>query len=338
AFDAVRTWTPLSWGTESAFLTLNPGNDDLGPERSREVEAGFESAILNDRLTIDFTAYHQRTADALLSVNTAPSAGDWASQLQNVGELRNRGIEVSVNGSLIRNANYQWDVGVNYSSNESEVVSLGGAPEFGTGGGTRIAEGYPVPVVRGDRILNPDEKAPIEYEQNHFYGPNTPTTIVTPSTTITLPGQILITARGEYQEGHFVQDGATTWSALTGAPLPPCFDAYVDIDAGNLDNLTAMERAWCVRENHRSGFYVYPADFFKLRELSLQVPVTRFVPGSTRSTLTVSGRNLFRWVKDEFRGWDPEAGGWNSSNSFASQIWENPAPGKILTASLRVSF
>jgi outer membrane receptor protein involved in Fe transport len=56
AFDAVRTWEPIGWGTaEAAFKPQNLGNDDLGPEQSQEFEVGFDGSFLNQRLTADVT-------------------------------------------------------------------------------------------------------------------------------------------------------------------------------------------------------------------------------------------------------------------------------------------
>src|SRR5690606_31146187 len=63
AFDAVRTWDPYSWAGESAFAPRSLGNPDLGPERTKETELGFEASVLQDRLTVNFTYYSQVTED-----------------------------------------------------------------------------------------------------------------------------------------------------------------------------------------------------------------------------------------------------------------------------------
>ncbi|MEW5918535.1 MAG: TonB-dependent receptor, partial [Gemmatimonadota bacterium] len=53
AFDAVRTWEPVGWGGQPAFFPRNVGNADLGPERTTELEVGFDAAFFSDRLTTD---------------------------------------------------------------------------------------------------------------------------------------------------------------------------------------------------------------------------------------------------------------------------------------------
>src|SRR5690606_31361947 len=75
AFDAVRTYDPVGWGTDPAFVPLNVGNANIGPERTSELELGFETAQFNDRLTADFTWYRRKTTDALFEVRQIPSLG-----------------------------------------------------------------------------------------------------------------------------------------------------------------------------------------------------------------------------------------------------------------------
>src|SRR5690606_37373013 len=85
AFDAVRTWDPIAGDDGQAGFTPGQlGNPTLGPERSREIEAGFEAGLLGGRVGVDFTYYHQRTFDALIPVRFPPSQGFLSTQLENV--------------------------------------------------------------------------------------------------------------------------------------------------------------------------------------------------------------------------------------------------------------
>ncbi|MBK6486842.1 MAG: TonB-dependent receptor [Gemmatimonadetes bacterium] len=94
--------TSYSWGGTSAFIPRNLGNPDLGPERTAELEAGFENSLLNGRLSLDATFYRRITRDALFAVSQAPSEGLWSSQLENVGRLKSNGVEVGVNAALVQ--------------------------------------------------------------------------------------------------------------------------------------------------------------------------------------------------------------------------------------------
>ena len=339
AFDAGRTWSPVPWLAQSVFIPANVGNPELGPERTTEIEFGFESSTLDDRLSVAFSWYRQTTTDALINVRQTPSAGNWSSQLENVGQLENRGVELAVSGTPLRRGAYAWDVGVDISTNHSEAIDLGGSPQFSVGGGGFITEGHPVPVIIGSLVRNPNEIADPDIVTNHYFGPNLPTMMVSPHTTATLPGGILVVARGEYHGGHFIRDGASRWSLIEfSQEYPPCFDAYELLAAGQEDQLTALERAWCHSPHFDSHTFIYPADFFKLRELSVRIPVGNLVPRASAATLTLSGRNLYRWVKEEFRAYDPEAGGFTPGHSFTNEIWQQPAPPKLFTAAMRVQF
>ena len=71
---------------------------------------GFEGSFIDDRLALDFTYFAQTTSDALFSVRQIPSLGFTNSQLANIGELVNNGMELGLNYSIIRNDAWSWDV------------------------------------------------------------------------------------------------------------------------------------------------------------------------------------------------------------------------------------
>ena len=337
AFDAVRTWSPNPWGTQSVFATRNLGNPDLGPETTTEVELGLESSLLDNRLSLDFTWYRQRTTEALMRVAAPPSVGSWETQLLNVGETENKGMELSVTGTLVQTRDVIWDLGVDVSTNHSEVLDLGGQPGFRGSGQTRIDEGHEIPAVRGLKILNPNEVAPAQTVEDFYFGPNHPTLMVSPRTTLQLPNGITVSVRGEYQGGHWIQDGATMWSLRVGSQEQPlCFDAYPLIDAGRTDELLAIERIWCDQTTHDRAAFIYPSDYFKLREVSVRMPIGFAVPGSSSATLTLSGRNLYRWTKEEFRNWDPEAHSFGGPDRLENWIWQVPNAPRTFTAAVRV--
>jgi outer membrane receptor protein involved in Fe transport len=86
----------VSAGRANGEAGLSPGvfgNSELKPERSSEIEFGFE-ANLFDRLSLDFTYFSKRTKDAILQQPTAPSGGFPGTQAVNVGETKKPWVEL----------------------------------------------------------------------------------------------------------------------------------------------------------------------------------------------------------------------------------------------------
>ena len=338
AFDAVRTWLAGSFGGESSFLPENVGNPNLGAEKTREIEVGFDGSWLDSRLTAEVTYYDQRTTDALLSVSQMPSMGFTGSQLENVGSLTNKGVEVALSGTVLRSDALAITLGANISESRSEVLDAGGTTS------ASIQVGQPAPVVRGTRVVNADAYADPVLERDHFFGPSAPTRIVGLSATAEFWDGFRLSARGEYQGGHYIPDGASSNMIDRGNGAPGCDAAYEHVPfsaypTGDLDHVTALERVRCYRGNITSGVWIYPADFFKIREITLRAPIPALVPGSDNTTLTLSLQNAFRWTNKDFWAFDPEMISSRSTTSaLAPRITEHaPAPARFV-ASFRVSF
>ncbi|HET7322119.1 MAG TPA: SusC/RagA family TonB-linked outer membrane protein, partial [Longimicrobiaceae bacterium] len=95
------------------------GNPNLKPEREREYEAGFDAGFLDNRLSLDFTWYDKHTTDLVLGVPLPLSSG-YSSQLQNIGALSNKGIEVGINSLNVDRPGFQWNTRFGFAANRSE--------------------------------------------------------------------------------------------------------------------------------------------------------------------------------------------------------------------------
>lgn len=338
AFDAARTWQPVSFGGQPAFIPRNLGNSELGPERTAETEVGFDAAFLNNRVSTEFTYYYQRTTDALFSVRRPLSAGFVSSQLENVGSIENKGIELGINATVVNLEKFGLDLGTSITTNHSKILDLGDAVAFASGGGWN-EEGGPVMAARGLLIRNPDEIGPADSENDYVYGPQQPTLIVTPSASVRLPYGLQLSARGEYQGGAYIDDGAS-YNALQRAVIwPTCAAAYPLVDAGRSNELTAWQRTWCVQSNFPSGQnLIYPKDFFKLRDVTLRVPLGSVVPRANNASLALSLQNWFRWRNDDFLIFDPEMIDNDGFGDQNNSITEHIPPAASFVASFRVTF
>jgi hypothetical protein len=111
------------------------------------------------------------------------------------------------------------------------------------------------------------------------------------------------------------------------------------IAAGRQDDLTAWERAFCIPANVDSRAFYFKKDFFKVRDMTLRLPMGWAIPQVQNATLSVTVQNWFRWVNSDFRIFDPEMGARdNIDEQGVTSIQEHIAPPAIFTASLRFNF
>jgi TonB-dependent SusC/RagA subfamily outer membrane receptor len=339
AFDAVRTWNPTGYGaSRSALLPGNLGNPDMGPERTQEFELGFDGAFLGGRLRSDYTYYKRTTSDALFQVRPPLSDGNWGSQLENVGEIETWGHELQLGATVLDLSSLSWDVGLGISTNGSEVVSLGGAPRFSLGNSTWVEEGQPAPVVRGNMITNFWDQAQPVLVNDTVFGPASPTFILTPSVSFTLPGGIALSGRAEYSGGWWLTSTQESTVMTRRLDWPACYPAYDKRAQGRDAELYAWEHAKCFMG--LPGLYINPGDLFEIRDITLSVPVTRFVPRSNNAQLTISSRNLAYWTKKELMVGHPEANaqGGSGISQITRNIAEQLPPSSSLVAVLRITF
>jgi TonB-dependent SusC/RagA subfamily outer membrane receptor len=342
AFDAVQTWNPVGWGGQPAVRPLNFGNPDLGPERTTELELGFDETILDGRLNVDFTWYSAKTTDALFSVRSIPTNGFLNNVLKNVGEMEKSGLEAAITGTV-------WDrpmlgiiAGLNISTNKSKVTSLGGAPSFSVGNYGWVIEGEPAPVLRGKLIRNPDKVVPAgtgvaasDTVSNYAFGPSQPTQIIGGSLNIRSWKNISLAVRGEYQAGGYINEDASYQALSRSVQWPTCFNAYKKQAASQ--PLTVEETLKCVPANVRQDMFIFPADFFKIRDITLTIPLGRLIPNTASSSLVFSAQNIFRHNYG-MPVFDPEMSGNDGFNATVRYISEHiPAPAVFLS-SLRISF
>jgi TonB-linked SusC/RagA family outer membrane protein len=315
AFDAVRTWNPIAGDEAKPGFTPNQiGNKDLGPERTRELELGFETSAYAGRYSLDFTWFKTNTLDALIQVRYPPSQGILNRQLENVGEIENRGIEARAEAGFVRRRGIDWRGRVNYTNIDSKAVDLGGEPAITIGVSTEVRVGYPVTSVFARKVTNPNAIAdPIVTTDPVFLGPTFPEQVIGLGTTLTLWDRLSLDMLGEFQEGAYNQNWVGYQNANRGN-WRPCYAAQKKLiaaakgDASALSDVTALERVRCAvdRTVQLSDAWFEPTDFFRMRYVTLSYRLPpRVLRGMQNATLTLSGRNLF--YSSDYSGLDPES-------------------------------
>ena len=106
----------------SVYGNLMP-NADLKPTRTRSIETGFETKWCNQRISLDFTFYHQKSRDQIIAMATSPASG-YDYRLINAGEILNQGFEITFGARLVSVKDFTWDLGLNWSKNINKVLSL----------------------------------------------------------------------------------------------------------------------------------------------------------------------------------------------------------------------
>ncbi len=149
-------------GNEQAGVTLGrPANPDLQWETTEQLDIGLEMGFIRGRLTFELDYYRKETRDLLLNVQIPRQTG-FVSKLQNLGKLRNSGLELLINSINIDKPNFEWSTILTLSGNRNEVLDLGGVDLIdlvdpsatGQGGpGGRLIVGEPAPVFVGVNYL-----------------------------------------------------------------------------------------------------------------------------------------------------------------------------------------
>jgi hypothetical protein len=156
--------------------------------------------------------------------------------------------------------------------------------------------------------------------------------------TLRMPRGIELTGRGEYQGGHYIYDGPSNEGVNRNIRWPTCAEYYKLTDAGKGADASAQMRYNCDSRFYRRGTMTYPADFFKMRDVTVRVPLGALVPRSQNTTLTVSAQNFYRWRNKDFPIFDPEMVSNTGFGAAVPQITEHIPPPASFVASIRVVF
>jgi TonB-linked SusC/RagA family outer membrane protein len=299
----LRRTVDNSTGEVVAALELRTiGNPNLTPERGSEIEAGFDAALLGNRLGVEFTMYDKTTRDALMPVPLLPSVAPQVVQWQNVGEVSNKGLELSILGTPIRNRVVTWDARLGFSGNRNRLVRFGyaaGIIQYGvTTVNQRTLQGYP---IAGYWVHDPVPDGSGGYMAGpaRFLGPSMPTRLGSLSNTFTLLGGLRLYTLLDYKGGYYLLN----WTEQRRCAAGTCAEV-------NDPNVSAARKAMLQANiEQNDALYTQRADFIKVRELSLTYTLppeltSRF--RADRIAVTLAAHNLgFLW-KPWYKGLDPE--------------------------------
>jgi outer membrane receptor protein involved in Fe transport len=322
-FDKDRSFSATSFRGESAPRFDNPGNEELRPERTSTIEAGFDASFWNNRVGLDFTWFDATTSDALIFVPEQPVTGQ-GTQLRNLAEIANTGIELAWTFQVLNTQSLAWSLGGTFQTVSNEVVDMGGAAPFNVESQKRVAEGYPVgawyvttPVdTNGDGLLDGSER-------QYTGGMPTPDKSGSFNTSFRIGNNWTVSSMADFALGHQVMDYGSVWSTFNGIyrhETVRCVprDQWVSGGEPGTDceylfpvryTLDGQEDRRYSQSQARSAF-IYDGDWFKWREISVRYSMPESMAGvfkADRGSIYASGRNLWIWSKNVLI--DPELNG-----------------------------
>jgi TonB-linked SusC/RagA family outer membrane protein len=348
--------TTISGQVIPSFSFGGIGNPDLKPEISKEFEIGADVGLFDDRLGLELTYYNKKSEDALVSRDLAPSLGVATSQVINIGEVQNKGIEALATMLLANTANVQWDATVSYSTNDNELVDLGIDPTtgediepiiFGLGANTqRHQEGFPLggywqrPYTfedsNADGIIQIGE---VELADTAEYlGSPFPGREMSFQSSVTLFNLVRISGLLDHKGDFKLFNGTADFRCASFYNCRQAFAGYGDLDVSLEDQAAYVADAYGNAGGTVAGF-IEDGDFWKLRELAatLMLPsdwAQRF--GADAMNLTFAGRNLATWT--DYSGPDPEINFGGSGANFITADFLSQPPIRYYTVRLDVNF
>ncbi len=352
-----------------AAVPVRKGNSSLGWETAYMASLGLDFNLF-DRVEVNFDLYNINNKDLLLNVPEPTSTG-FFDVLRNVGEVRNRGIEIQVNSTNIRTKDFEWTTGFNIGFNKNKVMSLpGGTPLTQSSNSVNqlIEEGkemytWYMPEWLG---VNPDNGDPLWYgnirnENNEIIGEG-PTNVYNDALF-----KDMGTATPKFSGGlvnTFQYKGFTlnvnaiflfgnkifnyTRTSMDGD------GAYLDYNMASLDNGLGWSR-WenpgdqathprlvmngNKNANSISSRYLENGSFLRIRNITLSYNFPKTFLEKVRmknGRVFLSADNVFTVSK--FSGSDPEVRVTGSGGSLAGMSSMNYPVGRLFSVGLDVTF
>ena len=107
-------------------IPVTIGNVDLCWERTMTYNVGLDFSMFGNRLNLVLDAYLRKTTDLLLDQSKAPSTGVTTAK-GNLGKMENKGLELQLDGYLIRNNNFSWKLGAMGAMNRNKITEINDA-------------------------------------------------------------------------------------------------------------------------------------------------------------------------------------------------------------------
>ncbi|MGK2861395.1 MAG: SusC/RagA family TonB-linked outer membrane protein [Chitinophagaceae bacterium] len=304
--------------TTGSIVDVTRGDENLKPERQKELELGIDAGAFNNRISLEFTWYVKDVEDLLLKVESSSSSG-FQNVWKNVAAIQNKGIEIGINAAPVVNNNWRWTLQANWWKNKAKITRLD-VPDFNDGafgatlGTYRIAKGKSPTQLVG--IGGPNDK-------------------VDPATGLAVYGNaepdFNLSFSNNVNWKNFELSVLTHWkkggeNINLSTLLSDIFGTSPDYDKKSLDptgqNANGAYRLSILGTSARP--WVEDASYFRVREIGLSYTM----PGNwfrdiARVKVGFSGRNLINVF--DYNSYDPEVSNFGI-DAISSNVEVTPFP------------
>ncbi len=353
-------------GTDQLGITPDrPGNPFLEPETGQEWEAGFDLAMVSDRIGLTFTYYDQKTKNTVVSKNLAPSVGFPNQVFTNIGQIDNNGLEVELDALIFDTENFMWDLRLLGSRNNNQIAELVDPIIYGLGGSSqRHQEGLPFgSYVQPQVVIMDDGTAGVlpcadtpgtwgpgdtpggkedfcdPLDSARWNGDPTPRYEGSLQTTFQLFKYIQLYALFDFQQGH--QRMNNTGDFMCGF-LGGGVNGGICLEGMTQNGEeTQGDRTLIIGEASRVGTeapWILDANWGKFRtaQIRFDMPpsVTRFLKVNGLQ-IQLIGENLVTWT--DYNGWDPEINWAGQSQASVAEFLTLP-PNRRFIGTINIFF
>jgi len=343
---ALQTYSKANYITDAGVVQPgvspgSPGNPNLKPERGTEFEGGFDAGFFSDRIGLEATYFDKRSKDLLLSLPIAPSSGFSSNPLVNIGEVSNKGLELSLRATPVSRRNVNWDFTATTNTVRNRIENMGSVTPFVSANnqcfkpGTEVGAWWVPKVVRLDSANNKT----IVTDTAVNVGGQLAKFETSLSSTLTLHRNLRFYAQFDGKFGYKIYDLTKDFRDRS---LANSAEAVLPADQGGYsayDHLlhygpfVTQTAGTPVGTSLVRDPYIVSGDFVRLREMAVTWSLpTQFgerlhVAGSS---ITVGGRNL--WLSTKYPGWDPEVNGADGLvNLFRADVFTTPQSRRLFT-------
>ena len=280
-------------------------NANLRPMRVSEKEVGLELKLFNNSIGLDLTYYDKLSSDQILRAQTS-NAGGYLSQLINVGQSRNQGVEMLVSLSPIKSQNFNWNLILNAAYNKTEVLNLGsdvsnnmitvGTADFS--GELRQVVGKPMGQLfgfgymrdaQGRQIFDIGNGRPLRTTDQIAFGSAIPLWVGGITNSFTIKG-VEVSFLIDFKLGHKMISGTNHNAWRHGLSKETLVGRDVNYVIGNGVNLNGQVNATksgvqayyeTVRSQNIAEQFVYDAGLWQLRQIMIGYDLSKFLSKKT---------------------------------------------------------